>query len=190
MSDYFKILLSQRAELEPEPSQAREPEPSQEPSIKHIYLKIGSKIYNETETEKIKAKYYNYTYFLSILRITKRIIKRDLADYPEIDIIINFKNVHNVLGRFCKNTIIKHKEYNFIKGNNPYIVLFWHCIESYYNYKNVKGFNSVLLHEYGHFKQWLNGERLGHSKGIKARATGQAEKDLRQHISYINQKRG
>jgi len=155
-----------------------------------IYIKIGSKVLKESERDCIKSEFFSGKRFNAVIRSIQRIIKRDLKDFPEIDIIINLKNCHRILGRFCQNTLTKHKEYNFIKGSNPYIILFWHSIESLYNYKCVKGLNSVILHEYGHYKQWLLNERLGHDKTIKHIASGNVDKDLQAHKEYINQNKG
>ena len=57
MSDYFKILLSQRAELEPKSqSRAIEPEPSQEPSQEPLSRAIEPEPSQEPSREAIKKK--------------------------------------------------------------------------------------------------------------------------------------
>jgi len=151
-----------------------------------IYLKVGHKILKETEKDNIISTFIGGKRFYAVIKSIKRIITKDLKDYPDIDIIINLKDIHTILGRFSINYLVKHREYNFIKGDNPYIVLFWHSIENYYTFHCVKGLESVLLHEYGHFKQWLNNDKLQHSKELKHKATGQVEIDLKNHLAYIN----
>ncbi len=154
-----------------------------------IYIKIKKDVYNTDKLEKIKNDYpLSYSRNKALVKVIKSILNNDLKDYPEIDLIITHKNTHTILGRFCGNYIIKHKEYKFIKGNNPYIVLFWHNIETYYNYKCIKGLRSVLLHEFGHFKQWLNHESLGHKNSLHSLATGNADIDLTRHLEYLNLK--
>jgi len=130
-----------------------------------IYFKINKDIYNEVNFNELLAE-YPLLHSKALLRSVKRVLYNELKNYPDIDIIINFKNIHTILGRFSVNNLVKHKEYNFIKGNNPYIILFWHSIESYFCRHSIKGLKEVFLHEFLHYTQWLLNEPLKHNKDI------------------------
>ena len=155
-----------------------------------IYIKIGSRVYKENEVNKMLDDFgldSMYKHNKALIRVIKNLLNNELKGYPEIDIVINHKNIHTSLGRLCLNNIKGHREYKFIKQNtgNPYIVLFWHCIEYCYTWHSIKGLKSVLIHEFSHFKDWLLNKHLGHGKGLKHRATGNAVNDLQESLTYL-----
>lgn len=130
-----------------------------------IYFKVNKNVYNELNFNELIAE-YPLLHSKALLRSIKSVLYRHLKDYPNIDIIVNFKDIHTILGRFSVNYLVKHKEYKFIKGNNPYIILYWHSIECYFLKHSIKGLSETLLHELYHFRQWLLNEPLKHSREV------------------------
>lgn len=148
-----------------------------------IYLKINNKVYDNDNLKDFIADYPIETVkkYLALHRIIFNTLRHDLKDYPDIDVIISDKKQNSVLGRFCVNFLVKHKEYRFIPGNNPYIILFAEHILKY-NYRHkIKGFKETFLHEFYHFRQWLLKEKLSLSnRDIPGKIKG-----IRKYILFV-----
>lgn len=151
-----------------------------------IYFKIDKKVFSG-EYYPIVKQYHKR--FWALYRVLNRALKNELKDYPAIDIILSDKNIHHTLGTFYHNNkgyFRDKKEYSFIKQHtgNPYIVLFIQPILRFYKQNNVKGFLSILFHEYGHFKEWLLNQSHRHNKQHKRFANASADKHLEDMKNY------
>jgi len=66
-----------------------------------------------------------------LYRIVDNTTKKELKEFPEIDIIITHKRKFGALGRFYVSLERCGAEYRFIGSrNNPCIVLFWEGIRT------------------------------------------------------------
>ena len=136
-----------------------------------IYIKIRKDVYNNLNLDKLIKDYPSYAkHYLALHKIIFNTLRKDLKDYPDIDIVISDKKQNYMLGRFFENRLKEHKEYKFIsqKSGNPFIVLYEQSILSYFNRHKVKGFKETFLHEFYHFRQWLLNETIKHNKIISA----------------------
>ncbi len=68
------------------------------------------------------------------------------------------------------------------------LILFYFGIKIQYSFlwHNVKGLKEVLYHEYIHFKQYLLNQRLGHYRGLKAKADHKTNLDSQIKILQKN----
>lgn len=159
-----------------------------------IYLKVQGQVFNSLNLDK----FINYfdpeitSHYLALHKIIFNTLRKDLKEYPDIDIVISDKRQSRLLGRFSLNKNREHKEYKFIpqKSGNPYIVLFEDNILSYFNNHKIKGFKEVFLHEFYHFRQWLLNEDLKHTKDIKATDNPLRVEDNLKVITEALNKRG
>jgi hypothetical protein len=148
-----------------------------------IYTKINKRLYNEDNIKDI-APYSNDYYFRikAIHRIIKNTIKKDLKDYPDIDIYVSFKFNKNLLGQFKRRPSKEYKKYNY----EPCIILFFSAINNYYLKHSVKGIKQVIFHEYCHFKDYLLNNKLKHGNGLEAIADNRnVDNQIKQCKQYI-----
>jgi len=153
-----------------------------------IYFKIDNKFYTSNKID-ILTKKYPLLKVKALYRILVKELNTTLKNYPSIDIIINFKYVNRVLGRYYRNRYNKGREYDFIGNKDKKcIVLFWHCINNYYDKHCIKGLLKVLYHEYGHYLQDLNYNKCWHNrKNIKCKSkNNNLERELILAKSYLN----
>ena len=150
-----------------------------------IYFKINSEVYNKNNLQKLYTD-YPLARCKAVYRIIKKQLKTILAEYPKIDIVINYKNATNIMGRLYLNRLYKGKEYQFLGDKNkPCIVLFRYSIDNYYKKHNVKGLLSVLYHEYGHYKQYLKCGKVYHDKRLKHEADNNVDIALKYSKGYL-----
>jgi hypothetical protein len=85
-----------------------------------------------------------------------------------------------------ENKNIGHKEYNCIaqKTGTPYIILFIHSIFILHTKHKAQGLKETLLHEFFHFKQWLENTPLKHNSILKAI---DKQKDLYRNLKVISE---
>jgi hypothetical protein len=143
-----------------------------------IHFKIDNRFLKDNELNKRHK---------AIKRVINNTINANFMDYPLLDIIITNKKSNRVLGRFYKTRAIKGKEYriNHYNNNKPCIVLFYSFINSYYGKHNVKGIKAIFIHEFIHYKQFINNEPLKHGHGLSHKANKNVNIQLNQMVNII-----
>ncbi len=150
-----------------------------------IYIKIKSDLYNITDFW-INAKYKRK--LKAVNRVINNTVKKYVSHYPDIDIVLETRQVKNKLGRFYGNTICWHMFRNRERKEkiNPLMVLYINNI--IYRDNPVKLLIQVLTHEFIHFKQWLTNDSYIHGKKLPAKVDDGADLDSRIKL-HVNQLR-
>lgn len=134
-----------------------------------IHFKVNKYTFNENNLDAMR-KEFPLIPSRAIHRVITRCLNNELKEFPEIDVVVNFKWNKTILGRFYPHRLFKGKEYNFLGDNSqPCIVLFMTTISDAYIWHKVKGIRYVLVHEFEHLRQWLNNEKLRHHRNLKAK---------------------
>ena len=141
-----------------------------------IYIR-DHKLYDDINNYLQDYSLFNYRIKAFFRVLKNQLNKKPLIDYPEIDIYLEIKSSKN-LGRFTNHPRKFYKRQN----QDPYIILY---IKEHLKCKNqVKEFIDTIYHEFIHYRQYLENDKVKHTKELHCRGLG----NLDEYITILKVK--